>query len=92
MYGTGHGPVTITMPDGEILRGEYQVTENATIGMGFSGIYSATAIGYGSNRRVAVNAVGARGTIMTCDGTLDISGHGTLVCKTNHGTRYRVMV
>jgi len=92
MYGTGHGPVTVTMPNGEILKGEYQVTENAAVGFGFSGVQTATAIGYGSNRPVAVNAVGDRGTILTCDGALDIGGHGSLVCQTNHGTRYRVMV
>jgi hypothetical protein len=34
-YGLGHGPVTITMPDGEILHGEYQVSENAAVGLGW---------------------------------------------------------
>jgi hypothetical protein len=90
--GLGHGPVTVTMPDGEVLQGEYQVTENAAVGIGFSGAHSAVAVGYGSGRPVVVNATGPRGTILSCDGALDIGGHGSLVCQTNHGTKYRVMV
>lgn len=90
--GLNRGPVTVTMPDGEVLTGEYQVTDNAAVGIGFAGGHTATAIGFGSGRPVAVNAVGNRGTIMTCDGAIDIGGHGSLVCQTNHGTKYRIMV
>jgi hypothetical protein len=90
--GIGRGPVTVTMPDGEILKGEYQVTNNDSVGVAFAGGHMATALASGSGRPVAVNATGPRGTIMTCDGALDIGGHGTLVCQTNHGTKYRVMV
>ncbi len=90
--GLGRGPVTVTMPDGEVLKGEYQVTNNDAVGVGFAGGHVATAIASGSGRPVAVNAVGPRGTILTCDGALDIGGHGTLVCQTNHNTKYRVMV
>ncbi|MFZ1922284.1 MAG: hypothetical protein WA280_04860 [Xanthobacteraceae bacterium] len=92
MYGTGHGPVTVTMPDGEILTGEYQVTENEAVGLVMAGTHVATAMAAGSGRPVAVNATGSRGTIMSCDGALDVGGHGTLVCHTNRGTNYRVMV
>jgi hypothetical protein len=35
--GIGRGPVTVTMPDGEMLTGEYQITENAAIGVGIAG-------------------------------------------------------
>jgi hypothetical protein len=90
--GLGRGPVTVTMPDGEVLQGEYQVTNNDAVGVGFSGTHMATAIASGGGRPVAVNAVGPRGTILTCDGALDIGGHGALVCQTSHGTKYRVMV
>jgi len=33
--GLGRGPVTVTMPDGEILKGEYQLTENAASASAF---------------------------------------------------------
>jgi hypothetical protein len=90
-YGLGSGPVTVTMPDGEILKGEYQVTENASMGFAFSGGRTATAFGYGSGRPVAISAVGDRGTIMNCEATADINGHGSGICQTNRGQRYRVM-
>jgi hypothetical protein len=90
-HGTGRGPVTVTMPDGEILHGEYQVTEDAAVGIGFAGTHAATAIGYGSNRRVVISATGDHGTIMNCDGTADIDGHGSGTCETSRGFKYRVM-
>jgi hypothetical protein len=89
--GLGRGPVTVTMPDGEILRGEYQVTENAAVGFGFSGTRSATAIAYGSGRPVVISATGDRGTILNCEGSADIGGHGSGICETNRGNKYRVM-
>lgn len=89
--GMGSGPVTVTMPNGEILHGEYQVTENAAVGIGFAGMHTATAVGYGSNRHVVISATGDRGTIMNCDGAADISGHGSGTCETSQGNKYRVM-
>jgi len=35
-YGTGGGPAKITMPSGEVLRGEYRVVENSVFGFGSS--------------------------------------------------------
>jgi hypothetical protein len=89
--GIGKGPVTVTMPDGEILHGEYQVTENAAVGIGFAGRQTATALAYGSNRHVVISATGDRGTIMNCDGAADIGGHGSGTCETSRGFKYRVM-
>jgi hypothetical protein len=88
--GLGHGPVTFTMPDGEILSGEYQLTENAAIGVGIAGSHMATAVGYGSGRPVVITATGPK-TIMNCEGSADIGGKGSGVCETNHGAHYRVM-
>jgi hypothetical protein len=89
--GMGRGPVTVTMPDGEILHGEYQVTENAAIGMGFAGAHAATAIGFGSGRPVVISATGDAGAIINCEGSTDIGGHGSGICETNRGNKYRVM-
>jgi hypothetical protein len=88
--GLGSGSVTITMPDGEVLKGEYYVTENAAVAWASEGRF-ATAIGYGSGRPVVVNAVGSRGTIMNCEGAIDIGGHGSLICQPG-GQRYRMMI
>jgi hypothetical protein len=87
----GRGPVTVTMPDGEVLHGEYQVTENAAVGIGFSGAHTATAVGFGSGRPVVISATGDRGTIMNCEGSADIGGHGSGICETSRGGKYRVM-
>lgn len=78
--GMGRGPVTITMPNGEVLRGEYQITENAAAAFGIAGGHTATAIGYGSGRHTVITAVGDRGTIMNCEATTDIAGHGSGIC------------
>jgi len=89
--GLGHGPVKVTMPDGEILTGEYQVEENAAIGIGFAGAQSFSTVGFGSGRPVVLSATGDRGTIMNCTGTADIGGHGFAECNTSPGNKYRIM-
>ena len=42
-YGTGNGEIEITMPDGELLKGEYSIVRGGA--MGFGNIYGAV---YGS--------------------------------------------
>jgi len=88
--GLGHGPVTITMPSGEILHGEYQITEDAAVGIAIAGARTATAVGYGSNRHTVVSANGPQ-TIMNCDATADVGGHGSGICQTDKGLKYQVM-
>jgi hypothetical protein len=88
--GMGSGPVTVTMPNGEILHGEYRVTENAAMVMGFSGSHVSTAVGYGSGRPVVVQATSDSGTVMTCEGSADIGGHGSGICEIR-GNHYRMM-
>jgi hypothetical protein len=39
--GTGRGPVTITMGDGEVLTGEYRVAFGSAVGTAFSGAWSS---------------------------------------------------
>jgi hypothetical protein len=90
-YGVGRGPVTITMPDGEVLKGEYRVISNVGIGFGFGARGTATAIGVGGGSPVAASALGDHGTVMTCDGAVDLGGRGVADCETNRGARYRMM-
>ena len=89
--GMGHGPVTVTMPDGEVLHGEYQITENAAVGVGIAGAHISSAVAYGSGRPVVISASGDRGTIINCEGAADIGGHGSGVCETSRGFKYRLM-
>lgn len=89
--GLGHGPITITMPDGEIIKGEYQIAENAAVGMGVAGGRLATAVTYGSGRHFVGNGVGDRGTISACEGVVDIGGHGFGDCQDSRGAKYRIM-
>jgi hypothetical protein len=86
-----HGPASVIMPDGEVLRGEFQITNNHAIGVGFSGGRTATAVAAGSGRPVVVTATGERGTIMNCEGAADLEGHGSVICNSNKGGAYRVM-
>ncbi len=90
-YGTGGGPLTVTMPDGEVLKGEYRVISNVGIGFGFGARGTATAIGAGGSSPVAASVVGSHGTVMTCDGAVDLGGRGVADCATNRGARYRMM-
>ena len=89
--GLGRGPITVTLADGTVLHGEYQVTENAALGFGFSGRYSATAVGFGSGRHVVASAYGADHR-MNCEGVIDTGGHGSLICESETGADYRVLV
>jgi hypothetical protein len=88
--GAQNGPVTVTMPDGEILKGEFQVTENASVGFGFAGSQTFSTVGFGSGRAVVASATGPR-TVMNCEGTADIGSHGSVICQTSQGNKYRVM-
>jgi hypothetical protein len=82
----------VTMPDGEILHGEYQVTDNAAVGVAVGPRGPSTAYVAGSGRPVVVSATGDRGTIINCQGSIDIGGRGSAICETNRGGRYRVMI
>jgi hypothetical protein len=88
--GLGRGPVTVTMPDGEVLQGEYQVTNNDSVGVSIPGVQIGTTVASGSSRHVAISANGDRGTIITCDGTTDSAGRGSGTCETSRGYKYRV--
>lgn len=73
------------------VRGEYQITENAALGLAVAGAHVATAVGLGSGRQVVVNAVGDRGTISNCEGTAGLGGHGSGICHDSRGGNYRFM-
>jgi hypothetical protein len=82
--GTGQGPVTITMPDGEVLTGTYRVafnTESSTgIGLGFAGqisVASVQSVGSGIMQFVAHGPK----TALLCKGYSTPAGHGQGQCQ-----------
>lgn len=86
--GLGTGPVTITMPDGEILTGTWRVAFSGAVGMAFSGGRSATAIGVGDGN-VQFVASGPKTEIL-CRGVSSPFGHGTGECQTYEGASWTV--
>jgi hypothetical protein len=86
--GTDSGPVTITMPNGELLHGHYNVARNGDMAMAFSGGQTATAIGVGDG---GVQFV-ARGpsTELLCRGSVSFGGHGNGQCQSVEGAIWAI--
>src|SRR5664279_3806291 len=81
--GTGRGPVTFTMADGEVLTGEYRVAFGSSVGMAFAGPYSATALAI-TDGPIQFVATGPKTQIL-CRGTSSTMGHGNGQCQTYEG-------
>lgn len=98
LYGTGHGPATVTMPSGEILNGHYRLAVGGAVTSGVATAYTprgsavatGTAVSTPMNNPFTLQAGGARGTSMTCQGSAGGMGHGDAVC-TNGGAQYQMM-
>jgi hypothetical protein len=80
----------VTMPDGEILHGEYQVTENVAAGVSIPGMQIGTTVASGGSRHVVISANSDGGTTINCDGATDTAGSGSGTCETSRGYKYRV--
>jgi hypothetical protein len=81
--GVGRGPITITMADGEVLKGEYRVAFGSSAGMAFSEGHSASALVI-TDGPVQFVATGPK-TQMLCRGTSSTMGHGNGECQTYDG-------
>jgi hypothetical protein len=81
--GVGRGPITITMADGEVLKGEYRVAFGSAAGMAFSGGHSASALVI-TDGPVQFVATGPK-TQMLCRGNSSTMGHGNGECQTYDG-------
>ena len=86
--GTGSGPVTITMADGEVLKGHYRVAFGGGEAFAFSGPYSASAVTI-TDGPVQFVATGPH-TQMLCRGTSSTFGHGNGECQTYTGAVWAV--
>jgi hypothetical protein len=99
LYGTGYGPATVTMPDGEILNGHYHlavggaVSSSLGVASGRRGtmVVSDTSTMVPMQNPFMLQAAGKRGTTMTCEGSAGGMGHGEAVCATNNGAQYQMM-
>jgi hypothetical protein len=100
LYGTGYGPATVTMPDGEILNGHYHLAIGGAVSTGFGVASSRRGIVVASDSSNVVPmqnpfmlqaAGGLGGTTMTCEGSAGGLGHGGAVCTTNRGAQYQMM-
>jgi hypothetical protein len=101
--GTGHGSIEMTLPDGEVLKGEYTVVRGGAIQFGsiFESVYgpggfatgtgtSSTYTTPGSSKGMA-SAFGSKGSSMDCEFYNDnVSGHGMGACKSSQGALYRL--
>lgn len=81
--GFGQGPLTITMPDGEILTGTWKVAFGGAVGTAFAGGRSATVVAVGDGN-VQFVAAGPKTEIL-CRGVSSPFGHGTGECQTYEG-------
>jgi hypothetical protein len=81
--GVGRGPVTITMADGEELKGEYRVAFSSASAMAFSGTRSSSALVI-SDGPVQFVVTGPK-TQMLCRGTSSTMGHGNGECQIYDG-------
>lgn len=86
--GVGSGPVTITMPDGEVLRGHYRVAFGSAQGFAFSGAQSASALVI-TDGPVQFVATGPKTQIL-CRGISSTMGHGNGQCQTYEGAVWAV--
>lgn len=95
-YNTASKAVSITLPSGEVVRGEYVTLTSATIGFGslFYGanIGSMFAMGVGGSSNGYAILTGDKGTVMEVIFSYsEWTGRGFGVAKTNKGAEYRVM-
>jgi hypothetical protein len=81
--GVGRGPITFTMADGEVLKGEYRVAFGSSVGMAFSGTQSSSALLI-SDGPVQFVMRGPK-TQVLCRGTSSTMGHGNGQCQTYDG-------
>ncbi len=100
--GSGGGKISLTMPDGEILKGEYTTVDQSVVGFGsiYKSVYvSGDALGTGSTPAVSISGshsgmvamFGNRGTMMQCEYYVGgWAGNGKGACKSSSGAIYRL--
>lgn len=100
--GTGHGPIEVVMPDGEVCKGEYSTIAGGVTGtsFGFGGLFTAqqytSLLGSGfmsavENKQYGqATLIGDKGTIVQVEYFTSLTGHGFGLGKDNKGNIYRI--
>jgi len=98
-HGNLHGTLELTMPDGELLQGEYSIVAGGAVGVGNAYASSGSASGFGTFSSIAMagsgngmaSLYGNRGTSLHCEfQNNNLTGHGYGVCQSSKGTHYRM--
>lgn len=102
-YGTSNGPMSITMPDGRELKGEYNIVSGGAVGFGsiYGSVYGTGgyASGSASGSSWSMSTLGhgtaaayGDGEEINCEFLNDnMSGHGHGACRTSTGALYRLI-
>jgi hypothetical protein len=103
-HGQGHGTLKFTMPDGELLQGEYSIVFGGSVGFGsvfgtvygargaISGSSTATSVSMSGEGQGSASLVGNNGTSMQCEFlNANMTGHGYGACQTAKGITYRMI-
>jgi len=90
--GSGTGPLTGSLPDGELFRGEYTTVASGVSGWGttFRSVYTVNLTS--DLQRGSAIATGNRGTVIDCEYVVrsgSATGYG--VCRDNKSRTYRLM-
>ena len=88
--GLPHGPIKVTMPDGEVLTGSFQVAQQGAFVTAFGQGGSATAFASSGGGNFYAAASGPR-TTLVCRGNVSF-GHGGGECRTQAGAVYQIQV
>ena len=101
--GTGGGEITLVMPDGETLSGEYTTVDTTTVGFGniYTSVYGTGGSAYGTGTATSFAVSGSspgiatlygnKGTMMQCEYFVsNWTGKGGGACKKNDGSLYRL--
>jgi len=99
----GFGTVEVTMPDGEVLRGEFSIVRDGMTGFGsiFETVYgrrvglvtgstTTSTTSMAASSQGMVSAYGSKGTTVLCEVMNDNrTGHGYGACKYSTGALFR---